>query len=90
MVDKELKGPRKLLGYRALYKKIRLEQGLNVTRDQVYDVMSELDPQGLDVRGNVGAKRQRKKGNFTTHGSNWVYSLDISISSVWVHGRCYG
>jgi hypothetical protein len=27
-----------------------LEHGLNVTRDQVYDVMSELDPQGLEAR----------------------------------------
>ena len=75
-VDEELKGPGKLLGYRALHKKIRLEHGLNVTRDQVYDVMSELDPKGLEARGNVGAKRQRKKGNFTTRGSNWVHSLD--------------
>ncbi|XP_067040998.1 uncharacterized protein [Acropora muricata] len=38
--------------------------------------MSELDPQSLEARGNVGAKRQRKKGNFTTRGSNWVHSLD--------------
>lgn len=75
-VDEELKGPGKLLGYRALHKKIRLEHGLNVTRDQVYDVMSELDPHGLEARGNVGAKRQKKKGNFTTRGSNWVHSLD--------------
>ena len=42
-VDEELKGPGKLLGYRALRKKIRSEHGLNVTWDQVYDVMSELD-----------------------------------------------
>ena len=75
-VEKEVKGPGKLLGYRVMHKKIRLEHGLNVTRDQVYDVMTELDPQGLEARGNVGAKRQRKKGNFTTRGSNWVHSLD--------------
>ena len=67
-VEKELKGPGNLLGYRAMHKKIRLEHGLNVTRDQVYNVMTELDPQGLE--------RQRKKGNFTTRGSNWVHSFD--------------
>ena len=39
-------------------------------------MMSELDPQGLEARGNVGANRQRRKGNFTTCGSNWVHSLD--------------
>ena len=43
-VEKELKGPGKPLGYRAMYKKIQSEHGLNVTRDQVYDVMTELDP----------------------------------------------
>ena len=75
-VDEELQGPGKLLGYRAMHKKIRQQHGLNVTRDQVYDVMSELDPEGLEARGGVGGKKQRKKGNFTTRGSNWVHSLD--------------
>ena len=58
-IDEELKGPGKLLGYRALHKKIRLEHGLNVTRDQVYDVMSELDPQGLEARGQVTDKERK-------------------------------
>ena len=75
-VGKELNGPGKLLGYRAMHKKIRQEYDLNVTRDKVYDVMYELDPEGLQLRGGVGAKKQRKKGKFTTRGSNWVHSLD--------------
>ena len=75
-MEKELKGSGKLLGYRAVHEKIPLEHGLNVTRDQVYYMMTELDPQGLEACGNIGAKRQRKEGNFTTHGSNWVHSLD--------------
>ncbi|KAK3749360.1 hypothetical protein QZH41_001510 [Actinostola sp. cb2023] len=75
-VETELKGPGKLLGYRAMHKKIRQEHGLNVTRDQVYDVMSELDPEGLEARSGIGGKKKRKKGNFTTKGPNWVHSLD--------------
>ena len=59
-----------------MHKKIRQEHGLNVTRDQVYDVMYELCPEGLEERGGVGKKKQRKKGNFTTKGTNWVHSLD--------------
>ena len=83
-VEKELERPGKLLGYRAMHKKIRLEHGRNVTRDQVYDVMTELDPQGLEARGNVGAKRQRKKGNFTTRSSNWHGSiLCMDTISLW-------
>ena len=49
-VEKELEGPGKLLGYRAMHKKIRQEHGLNVPRDQVYACMRELDPDGLWVR----------------------------------------
>ena len=51
-------------------KKIRQEYGLNVTRDKVYDVMYELDAEGLEARGGVGAKKKRRKGNFTTRGAN--------------------
>lgn len=76
-VQKELEGPGKLLGYRAMHKKVRLEHNLNVTRDQVYDVMCHLDPEGLQSRGGVGAKKVRRKaGNFTSRGPNWVHSLD--------------
>lgn len=45
-VEKELNGPGNLLGYRALHKKIREIHGLNVPRNLVYAVLSELDPQG--------------------------------------------
>ena len=39
--------------------------------------MAELDPEGLEQRGGVGLKKNnRGKGNFTTKGPNWVYSLD--------------
>ena len=75
-VENELKGPGKLLGYRAMYRKIRQEYGINVTRDQVYNVMSNLDPEGLEARGGIGAKKKGKKETFTTRGSNWVHSLD--------------
>ena len=49
-VGKELNGPGSLLGYRAMHKKVRQQHGLNVTRDQVYDVMTELDPEGLEAK----------------------------------------
>ena len=75
-VENELKGSGQLLGYRAMHKKFRQEYGLNVTRDRVYDVMYELDPERLEVHGGVGANKKRRKGNFTTQGVNWVHSLD--------------
>ena len=75
-VENELKGPGKLLGHRAMHRKIRQEYGINVTRDQVYNVMSDLDPEGLEARGGIGAKKKGEKGTFTTTGSNWVHSLE--------------
>ena len=55
--ETEPNGPGKLLGYRAMYKKIRQEHGLNVTKDQVYDVMNEQDPDGFEARGCVDGKK---------------------------------
>lgn len=52
-VKKEISGPGKLLGYRAMHKKIREIQGLQVPRDLVYAVMTKVDPDGLEERGGV-------------------------------------
>ena len=49
-LETEPNGPGKLLGYRAMHKKIRQEHGLNVTKDQVYDAMHELDSDGFEAR----------------------------------------
>ena len=67
-MKKELDGPGSLLGYRALHNKIREVHELNVPRNLVYDVLADLDPQGLEDRGGVGQpKRQRRKGTFTSN-----------------------
>eukprot|EP00794_Sanderia_malayensis_P008459 gene8459-9364_t len=75
-VKKELAGPGKLLGYRAMQKKIDINHDLYVGRDKMYDMMTDLDQEGLAARGGVGKKKHRRKGNFTSLGPNWVHSLD--------------
>ena len=75
-VKKELDGPGKLLGYRAMHHKVRHDHDLNVPRDLVHAVMYDLDPKGLEARGPVGKKKTKTKGSFTTKGPNWVHSLD--------------
>ena len=45
-VKGELIGPRNLFDYRAMHLKIRQKIGLYVTRDQVYDVMTDVDLEG--------------------------------------------
>ena len=74
-VAEELDGPGNLLGYRAMQKKIRQENDLNVPRDLVHAVMYDLDPEGLAARG-VGAKKRKLRGHFTTKGPNFVHSVD--------------
>ena len=49
-VKGKLNGPGKLLGYRPMHLKIRQKNGLNVTRDQVYDVMTDVDLESLRQR----------------------------------------
>ena len=73
-VGKELDGPGKQLGYRAMHQKIRQQQHLNVPRDVVYATMTELDQDRLEGRA-LGSKK-KQKGQFTTKGVDWVHSLD--------------
>ena len=72
-VEKELEGPGKLLGYRAMKQKLRTEHNLQVPRHLVYNVMAELDPEGLEARN---LQQKKKKGHFTSEGPLWVVSLD--------------
>ena len=73
-VQKELGGPGALLGYRAMAQKLQQKHNMKVPRDLVYDIMTDLDPEGLKQRA-PGAKKVTK-GHFITTGSNWTHSLD--------------
>ena len=68
-------GPGKLLGYRALHKKLRQVHELNVPRDVVYAVMYNVGPVALEERAPQ-FKKKKPKSNFTSRGSNWVHSLN--------------
>lgn len=74
-VQGELEGRGKLLGYRAMHKKIRQIHQLNVPRKLVNDVMYDLDPDGLEGCA-LGRNWPRVRGNFMTKGVNWVHAMD--------------
>ena len=60
-------GPGRLLGYRALHKKLREVHGLMVPRNMIYMMMEEVDPSGLEERGWVGqSERPARKKRFTS------------------------
>ena len=66
-VATELEGTGSKLGYRAMNKKLREVHNLSVPRDLVYNVMEDLDSEGLRSRGNVGvSKRKKREKNFTS------------------------
>ena len=63
----EQDGPGQLLGYRAVHKVIREKHKLAVPRGLVYDVMANVDPDGLDRRRMEMRKRPRgPRGTFTS------------------------
>ena len=77
-VEKEMKGPGRLLGYRSLHKKVREVHGLNVPRNLVYDIMADVNPEGLEERGGVGMPKRPKRTRAFTSNVNKKYLLHIS------------
>ena len=74
-VQKELEGPGRLQGYRALNQKLRTEHNVQVPRHLVYNMIAELDPEGLEAR-SLQRRKKKLKGQFTSEGPLWVASLD--------------
>ena len=57
-VREEMDGRGRLLGYRALHKKVREVHGLKVPRNLVYAMMENVDSSGLEERGGVGQPKR--------------------------------
>ena len=74
-IRKELQGPGKLLGYRAMHLKLRQKYGIKVPRDHIYELMHEINPQ-LPRDRQPCFKKKKKKTHFVTKGPDWVFSLD--------------
>ena len=76
-MQKEVEGPGRLLGYRALHEKIREVHNLNVPRNLVYVMMEEVDPEGLEERSCVGERKRPPKGAFNFQGILNIVLLNI-------------
>ena len=74
-VSKELNGPGRCLGYRALNQKLRNERNIKVPRHLVHNVLAELNPEGLESRA-VNKKIKKQKVPFSSEGPLWLVSLD--------------
>ncbi len=74
-VEKELEGPGKLLGHRAVHHKLRTEHCVKAQRHLVHNTMAYLDPDGLDAR-NLQKRLKCKKKPFESDGPLSLVSLD--------------
>lgn len=83
-LQSELQGPGQLLGYRSMQRKIREQHQLAVPRNLVYDLMTELDPDGLERRGSVGKRKHKRgaAGTFTSMVSVFCITADSSAHSL--------
>ena len=54
-----------------MYHKIRQVYGLNVTRDQVYLAMTNVNPEGLENRKPI-LKKKKTRSTFSSVGPDWV------------------
>lgn len=68
-VQTEIEGPGKLLGYRLMHRKTRDLHGLAVPRGLVYDVMTDVNPEAFERRGNVGQSKRKRRGETGTFTS---------------------
>ena len=68
-VTEEMKGPGRLLGYRAMHNKVRQMHGLNVPRDLVYAAMYEINPDGFKERAVNWCKKRRDQKVFCYQGT---------------------
>ena len=83
-LQSELQGPGQLLGYRSMQRKIREQHQLAVPRNLVYDLMTELDPDGLERRGSVGRRKHKRgaAGTFTSMVSVFFIRADRSAHNL--------
>ena len=83
-LQSELQGPGQLLGYRSVQRKIRKQHQLAVPRNLVYDLMTELDPDGLERRRSVGKRKHKRgaAGTFTSMVSVFFIRADRSAHNL--------
>ena len=78
---KEMQEPGKYLGYRAMTRKIREVNCMNVLRDLVYEIMSNVNPEVLAVRGFVGkSKRPPRRVLFVSMVRTKLFSVALKVS----------
>lgn len=72
IIEKEIKGPSSMLGYRGMWNKLRTSYNITVPRDTVMRILRELDPEASALR--KARKLQRRV--YTSPGANAAWHID--------------
>ena len=84
-MQSELQEPGQLLCYRSMQRKIWEQHQLAVPQNLIYDLMTELDPDGLERRGSMG-KIKHKRGDAGTFMS--MVSVFFITANSSAHNFC--
>ena len=72
VIEEQLSGSGRILGYRAMHQRLINDYGLVVTRDVVRKVLKILDPEGVENRSRHRLRRRR----YHTKGPNYLWHID--------------
>ena len=86
IIQQEIAGPGVLLGYRAVWHSLRLNHHIHVPRQQVAEILRELNPEGTRQR----KRRRLRRRTYRSHGPNFCWHVDgelIIIKSYTMQSR---
>ena len=71
-LEEELKGSGSLLGYRQMTQRLTIKRGLNVSRENVRELLRILDPHGVKRR----SKNRLRRRQYISKGPNYLWHID--------------
>ncbi|XP_077864797.1 uncharacterized protein LOC144350485 [Saccoglossus kowalevskii] len=71
-IETELQSSGKCIGYKAMWKRLKLKYGLMVNRDLVLDLLNILDPEGIERR----TKHRLLRRKYVVPGPNFIWHID--------------
>ena len=89
-IQQQLEGSGSCLGYRQMHQKLRLEHGLNTSRETVRIALKHLDPEGVEHR----SRRRLRRRQYYAKGPNFIWHIDgydkLKPYGICIHGAIDG
>ena len=72
IIEEELNGSGRLLGYRSIWHSLRLEHHIHYPRRLVAEMVREIDPEGVELR----RRRRLVRRRYLSYGPNFCWHAD--------------